>query len=97
MKDPPQFSQPVFARLYAIKRERVGASQTLSHVPVVQVVVMCTFFLLLLLLYISYNIRDDEVEVCQAVEECAGAVGREIVDLSAVTDVLLPVLRGEVR
>ena len=32
----------------------------------------------------------------QAVEECAAAVGRAVGELSAVTDILLPVLRGEV-
>lgn len=41
-------------------------------------------------------LRDDESEVRQAVEECAAAVGSANIDLSAVTDVLLPVLRGEV-
>lgn len=33
----------------------------------------------------------------QAVDECAAAVGSAAIDLSAVLDVLLPVLRGEVR
>lgn len=42
-------------------------------------------------------LRDDEAEVRQAVEECAAAVGSSAIDLSAVLDVLLPVLRGEVR
>eukprot|EP00903_Cladosiphon_okamuranus_P019980 g18356.t1 len=40
--------------------------------------------------------RDDEAEVRQAVEECAAAVGSANIDLSAVMDVLLPVLRGEI-
>eukprot|EP00752_Nemacystus_decipiens_P002612 g2445.t1 len=40
--------------------------------------------------------RDDEAGVRQAVEECAAAVGSASIDLSAVMDVLLPVLRGEV-
>lgn len=45
----------------------------------------------------SKRSRDDEAEVRQAVDECAAAVGRVVVELSAVTDLLLPVLRGEVR
>lgn len=33
----------------------------------------------------------------EAVDECAAAVGYEVEELSAVTDVILPVLRGEVH
>lgn len=40
--------------------------------------------------------RDDEADVREAVEACAAAVGRAVTQLSAVMDVLLPVLRGEV-
>ena len=32
----------------------------------------------------------------RAVAECAAAIGRAVCDISAVTDVLLPVLKGEV-
>lgn len=49
------------------------------------------FWFIFLCLY-----RDDEVEVRQAVDDCAAAVGCAVGQLSAVTDVLLPVLRGEV-
>eukprot|EP00904_Undaria_pinnatifida_P011354 jgi/Undpi1/7349/HiC_scaffold_22.g09822.m1 len=40
-------------------------------------------------------VRDDEPEVRRAVAECAAAIGRAVCDISAVTDVLLPVLKGE--
>lgn len=33
----------------------------------------------------------------QAVDECAAAIGEAAIDLGAVTDILLPVLRGEVK
>lgn len=62
-----------------------------AFVWVVVVVVVASF-----VLNVS-NPRDDEAEVRQAVEKCAAAVGSADIDLSAVMDVLLPVLRGEVR
>ena len=43
-----------------------------------------------------HPVRDDEAEVRRAVSECAAAIGRVVCDISSVTDVLLPVLRGEV-
>ncbi|CAM9588368.1 unnamed protein product [Ectocarpus sp. 6 AP-2014] len=44
---------------------------------------------------LCFLVRDDEAEVRQAVDECAAAIGEAAIDLGAVTDILLPVLRGE--
>lgn len=41
--------------------------------------------------------RDDELDVRRAVDDCAAEVGHKVEQLSAATDLLLPVLRGEVR
>ncbi|CAM9495550.1 unnamed protein product, partial [Scytosiphon promiscuus] len=44
---------------------------------------------------LCFLVQDDELEVRQAVDKCAAAVGEAPIDLAAVLDVLLPILRGE--